>query len=142
MRCALAATELVSALLVSGCEGSGKRETTALLDAVDRYRLANTAAKADRAAAVGRLDCTEAAVCEAKRACVAGVEATTRAMQLKDEVTARLADLEQHRLLPDAPEAEALPGKLDEAGRLLQVGRDKMGDCERMIAELRLHYGS
>jgi hypothetical protein len=127
---------------VACAPGSGKRETSALLNAVDGYRRADTSAKANRVAALQTVTCSEPPVCDAKAVCVAAVEPTTRALLLKDEVAARLADIEQRRLAPDAPEASALPGKLDEAQRLLETGRQKMTECERRLSDLRVEYGS
>ncbi len=123
------------------CTGSAKRESAALEDAVDRYRSADDAAKTERAHGIAALACTDAAVCEAKRACLDAVEPTTRALLLKDEVTHRLADLEQKQLAPDSAEAQALPDKLDQATRMLQEGRSKMAECDKKLVDLRVLYG-
>ena len=126
----------------AGCtSGAGRRETAALLNAVDGYRNAAVAAKGARAQAVGAVACSEASVCEARKVCVDAMEPTTRALALKDEVAARLADIEGHRLPPDDPQAAVLPAKLDEAQHLLESGRAKMTDCERRLADLRVQYG-
>jgi hypothetical protein len=123
------------------CHDAPKRETTALLDAVDFFRRADAAGRAGRVRAIADLPCTDARVCEAKEICVAAVEPTARALALKDEVTARVADLEQKRLAPDAPEVQELPTKLDEATHLLEAGRAKMTECEAKLADLRLTFG-
>jgi hypothetical protein len=120
------------------CTGSAKRETRALAEAVDRYRHADDRAKDVQGQAVAAVACTDARVCGAKQACTAAIEPTNRALALKDEVTRRLDDLEQKRLAPDSPEAQALPGKLDEAERLLKEGRAKMADCDARLAELQI----
>jgi hypothetical protein len=112
-----------------------------LQEAVDRYRHADDASRAAQAGAVAAVSCTDDTVCATKSACVAAVEPTTRALALKNEAAARMADLEARRLSPDAPEAEALPGQLDEAARLLRIGREKMTECERGLADLRIKYG-
>jgi hypothetical protein len=134
----------VLAIVVSGCAtGTGKRETSALLDAVDGYRRADVASsRATRAQVLESVTCTEATVCGAKDVCVEAVRATSRALLLKDEVAARLADVEQKRLAPDDPRAAALPGKLDEAQQLLGQGRERMTECERRLSELRVEFGS
>ncbi|MGD0676909.1 MAG: hypothetical protein ABSC94_15960 [Polyangiaceae bacterium] len=128
-------------ILLGSCTGAARRETSALFEAVDHYRRAAEPSKASQGQALIGLVCTDAAVCEAKRVCSEAVEPTTRALQLKSEVTARMLDLEQKRLAPGAPEAEALPAKLDEAAHLLEVGRAKMTECERRLADLRVRYG-
>jgi hypothetical protein len=134
---------IVLALGVAGvaCGSSARRETSALVDAVDRYRQADNMWKPTQAHAVGALPCSATSVCEAKRVCLEAIDPTTRALALKDEVTARLADIEQKRLAPAAAEAASLPGKLDEAARLLEAGRAKMTECERRLADLRIEYG-
>jgi hypothetical protein len=52
-----------------------------------------------------------------------------------------LGDLQERRLPLDAAAAQELPGKLDEATRLLQEGRTKMADCDKKLADLELRYG-
>jgi hypothetical protein len=66
---------------------------------------------------------------------------TTRALRLKDEVAARLIDVEHERLDPAALDGGSLADKLDEASRLLETGRAKMTECERRLADLRVKYG-
>jgi hypothetical protein len=124
-----------------GCSNAAKREAVGLGAVVDQYRRAENAGKAAKAEAVVSFACTDAEVCAAKDACLAAISPTVRALGLKDEVAARLADLEARRLSPDAPEAAALPAKLDEAERLLKDGHAKMTACEREMTGLRLKHG-
>jgi hypothetical protein len=131
---------LLIAFCLAACTGTPKREAASLADAVDGYRRANSALRAARAQAVGTVECSDAEVCSAKSECLAAVEPTTRALALKDEVAARLTDIESKRLAPDAPEAQALPGKLDEASRLLEAGRVKMANCDKLLTDLRVKY--
>jgi hypothetical protein len=125
---------------LGACTGGAKREASALSDAVDRFRHATGPASTTEAAAVAAVECSDAQVCEAKRACVAAIDPTARALALKDEVGARLADVEAARLTPDSAEAQALPGKLDDASRLLREGHEKMEICERRLTDLRVTY--
>jgi hypothetical protein len=106
---------------------------------VDRYRHADDESKPARAQAVAAVLCRAADVCEAKRVCLDAIDPTTRGLILKDEVTARLGDIEQRRLAPMAPEAVSLPEKLDEAARLLEMGRRNMTECDRRLADLAVH---
>ncbi len=126
--------------LLAGCTGAGKREAAALVAAMDQYGRADNTAKGTQARLVETVVCTDDHVCSVKRACLEAVRPTARALALKDDVALRLGDIEQKRLAPDAPEARSLPDKLDEAGRLLGEGRTKMGECERMLTELRMQY--
>jgi hypothetical protein len=129
------------AFILGACAGSAKREAATLIGAVDRYRRADNASRAGLTRSIEDVACTDAQVCDAKRACLAAIDPTTRALRLKDEVTLRLADIEGRRLAPDASEAQALPDKLDEAARLLSEGRAKMPDCEKKLTDLRLEHG-
>jgi hypothetical protein len=123
------------------CAGSAKREASILVAAVDRYRRADSTSKLAEARTVAAVACTDAKVCGAKRACVAALDPTARALTLKDEVARRVDDLQAERLAPDSPEAQALPGKLDEAEKLLREGRTKMPDCEKQLTDLQVEYG-
>ena len=132
---------LVVTVALAACSGGGKREAVALTDAVDRYRRADDVAKETQGKAVAAVACTDSRVCEAKQACVAALEPTTRGLALKNEVARFLVELEQKRLAPDSPEAEALPGKLDEAERLLKDGRAGMTKCDARLTDLRVAFG-
>ena len=123
------------------CSGAAKRETSALIAAVDRYRHADPASKPLEAEALGHVACTDAKVCGAKAACLAAIDPTTRAIALKDEVARRLVDIQEKRVSPASPEAQALPAKLDDAARLLQEGRAKMSDCDRQLTDLVVQFG-
>ncbi len=118
--------------------GSAKREAAALTEAVDRFSKVSGQAQAK---AVDDVSCTDERVCEAKRACVAAIDPTARALALKDEVAAKLADIEAARLAPDAAAAEELPGKLDAATRSLREGHSKMHECDTKLTDLKLTYG-
>ncbi len=125
-----------------GCTSSAKREAASLLVAMDRYQREGNATKVTDAQAVAAVACTDGRVCETKRVCLAAIEPTARALALKDEVSARVDDLQAKRLAPDSPEAQALPGKLDLATKLLNEGRSNMPLCERKLADLRVALGS
>jgi hypothetical protein len=122
-----------------GC--SAKREATSLLAAIERYQQADNATKATQVPAVAAVSCSDAQVCEAKRACLAAIQPTAQALTLKDYVSARIDDLQARRLSPDSLEAQALPGKLDSATQLLKEGRARMPECERKLADLRIASG-
>jgi hypothetical protein len=135
----LAAVSFACALLA--CSGSIKRETASLIAAMDLYERADDASKGVQAQAVAAVACSAAPVCDAKRACLAAIGPTTQALALKSEVSARIDDLQAHRLAPDSAEAQALPGKLDLAAKLLNDGRAKMPECEKKLTDLRLSSG-
>lgn len=137
----LRAVVMLSLLALPACTSAGKQQAVSLANAVDAYRHAPGTAKAERGKAVGDVACSEPKVCDAKQACVAAIDPTVRALALKDEVTARIADIEKGVLAKDSPEAQALPGKLDEAERLLKDGRAKMDACDAKLTELQGEYG-
>ena len=107
-------------------------------EAVDRFSRASTVAMAQ---AVDAVSCTDERVCDAKRVCMEALDPTAKALALKDEVSLRLTDLEAARLAPDSATAQELPGKLDEASRLLREGHAKMHECDAKLTDLRVTYG-
>jgi len=133
---------LVGASLLSfACTDTGKRETAILTAAVDGYRRADSASKPTQATRVAAVACTDERVCDAKRACVAAIDPTTRALSLKDEVEQSVRDIEAKRISVDSPAARVLPAKLGEAEALLNDGRQKMSTCDRKLAELEVKIG-
>ncbi|MDP8999897.1 MAG: hypothetical protein M3O46_07275 [Myxococcota bacterium] len=126
---------------IVACGGTGKRETSALVSAVDRYRRSDNASKVAEVQKVADVACSHPRVCDAKRACLAAMGPTARALAVKEEVARRLADIEEMRLSVDASDARGLPAKLDEAERLLNEGRSKMPDCEKQLTDLVVEHG-
>jgi hypothetical protein len=127
--------------MLVGCTGAGKHEAASLVNAVDAFRHAPGSAKARQGKAVSDVPCSDTRVCGAKQACVAAIEPTVRALGLKDEVAARVSDIEKGILAKDSPEAQALPGKLDEAEKLLTDGRAKMQTCDAKLTDLHIDFG-
>jgi hypothetical protein len=123
------------------CSNPAKREAASLIEATDRYRRAENAAKPGLAQAVIAATCTDEEVCETKQACVAAIEPTVRALRLKDEVAAHVDELEKGTLAPDDPVAQKLQGQLDEAKDQLSRGKDAMPACEQKVLALRMKYG-
>jgi predicted transcriptional regulator len=119
---------------------TAKPEAASLVAAIDRFHKAENADKPDRAQGIARVACTDAEVCETKRLCEAATKPTADALVLKAEVERGLADLEQGRLAKTDPAAVALPGKLDEATRLLSEGHAAMPACDQRVLALRARY--
>lgn len=133
---------LVGVLALAGCGNAGKRDASALTEAVDRFRGAGSdVARAAQAEAVASVSCSEARVCDAKATCVEAIGPTAKALALKNEVGMKLADIEAARMAPDSTEAQALPGKLEEATRLLREGHKKMDECDTKLTDLRITFG-
>src|ERR1700677_2016590 len=120
---AAAAAALVTASLLGGCGRSTKSEATALAAAVDRCRRADAASRPQEVKTVEDFACTADDVCAARQSCAEALARTAEALAIKDRVARRLDDIEAKRLAIDDPEAEALPGQLDTATRLLGQGR-------------------
>lgn len=133
-----AAAALLAASLVA-CTSS-KQEAASLVAAVDRFHRAENADKPEREKAIAQVVCAEAEVCEAKRLCDAAAKATAAGLLLKGEVERGLAALEKGALAKTDEAAQALPGKLDEAGKLLADGHAQMPACDQKILALRGRY--
>jgi predicted transcriptional regulator len=129
----------IGACCVGACS-TGKQEAASLIAATDRFHKAENVDKPDRADAIARVVCTEAEVCEAKRVCESASKSTARALVLKAEVERGLAALEQGALARTDDAAAALPEKLDEAERLLNLGHEAMPACDQKILALRARY--
>lgn len=138
------AVAVAVALLGVACttaNATAKREADSLASVIEAYRRTDGPGKAARARSVSEVACTDARVCDVKAVCVAAIDSTMQALALKDEVAARVADIEHGTLARDAPEAQALPGKLDQAEKLLKDARQKMGECDDKLANLRVGLG-
>lgn len=126
-------------LCVVACGGT-KREASAIVGAVDRYRQADNAAKPDLADAIAKVPCTDAEVCGTKDACVAAADPTARGLRLQHDVEQGVLDLSAGKLNKDDPIARALPGKLAESTRLRDQGDEALKECERQVTALRMKY--
>jgi|HubBroStandDraft_5_1064220.scaffolds.fasta_scaffold742472_2 hypothetical protein len=126
--------------LVSACSPAGKHEAASLIAATERFHKAENTEKPDRAASIARVACTDAEVCEAKRVCESASKSTADALVLKAEVEQGIALLERGTLAKTDDAAAALPGKLDEAERLLTAGHEAMPACDQRILALRARY--
>ncbi len=123
------------------CSNDAKRETASLASAMERYQRAESAQKATAAGDVKAVVCGNPEVVAAKTVCVAGIDATVKALALKHDVEVGLDDLEQKRIAKDDPRAKELPAKLDESERLLLQGRAGMQDCDAKLLALRMKHG-
>jgi hypothetical protein len=130
---------VVLALLAASCS-SAKQEASSLVAAVDRFHRAENIDKPDRATAITLVACSDPTVCEAKAACQTATKATADALILKADVETKLAEVRRGALSKTDDAVQALPGKLDEAGRLLGEGRKAMPDCDQKILVLRSRY--
>ncbi len=137
---AVVLTLCVLAFAAAHCGRSAKAEAVALATAVDQCRRAGAASRAHDVKTVEDFACTVEDVCAAKQSCGDALAVTAEALAIKDRVAQRLDDIEAKRLALDDLEAEALPGQLDVATRLLGEGRAKMGICDARLAELTAKY--
>jgi hypothetical protein len=127
------------ALFCASCS-SAKQEAASLVAAVDRFHRAENVDKPARVSALATVACTDPGVCEAKAVCVAATRATAEALVLKADVEVKLEGLQRGVLSKTDDAIQALPEKLDEAGRLLDEGRKAMPSCDQKILVLRGRY--
>jgi hypothetical protein len=131
---------LVIVLALAACGGT-KREASAVVGAIDRYRDADNDHRPEKADLLDAVPCSEAEVCAAKTACTKSADPTAKGLRLKREVEQGLADVQSGKLARDDPAAQALPGKLDESQRLMEEGQKAMGECSQLATALRIKYG-
>ena len=138
---ALVAAAALAAAPLGGCD-HGREETAALASAVDRFRGASDAEKPAAAEAIAAVRCTDRDVCSAKAECLAVATASVKAAAIQKELQGKLADLHAGRLAPDAPEAAALPGKVDEAEREVAEAKSHVESCDAQLKILQRKHGS
>ena len=128
------------ALALAACSHA-KEESRGVTAAVERWRAAVDADKEAAADALAAAPCTDAEVCEAKRACLEVATPTVKSLALKTEVERTLAEIRAGRIARESPEAQALPGKLDEASRLLSEAASRIEPCDTRATALERKYG-
>ena len=111
-----------------------------MVEAMDRFRKADNAAKPGQVEALRAVKCSAADVCRARDACLASAEATSKALRLKSEVEQGLKAVEADAMPRDSAEAKALAGKLDEAESLLKEGFQALPPCDDQVMGLKRKY--
>lgn len=117
--------------------GGARQEADSLVRAMERFRRAENTDKPAAFDAVRATRCSAADVCRAQRECLAYAEPTAKALALKAEVEKALVALESDAMPKDSSEARALPGKLDEAERMLKEGMDHLEPCDNELLALK-----
>lgn len=126
-----------AASLACACEGGARQEADSLARALDRFRRADNADKANAIHDLRATRCTADDVCRARKECLAYAEPTVRALVLKADVEKALASLERDAMAASSEEARSLPAKLDDAERLLKEGMDHLEPCDGEVQALR-----
>ena len=130
---------LLVLLAAAACDGA-KREASAVVGAIDRYRDAENAQKPERADALDQVPCTDAEVCAAKNACTKAADATAKGLRLQREVAKGLDALKAEKHTPDSPAGADLATKLQQSTDLLADGDAAMPECDRQVTALRIKY--
>ena len=131
---------LLLTLTLAGCTPGAKQEAAQVVEAVDRFRKADNAAKPATVETLRAVKCSASDVCKARDACLASAEATSKALRLKSEVEQGLSAIEKDAMPRDSSEARALPAKLDEAESLLKEGFAALPACDDQIMALKRKY--
>ena len=136
------ATSIVGASLVVllGCTPAGKAEADALVRTMERFRRAENRDKPEAIHEVRKTRCSAPDVCAARKECLAYAESTAQALKLKQEVELALVAVESGAMPKDSEEAKALPGKLDQAEKLLKEGFGHLQPCDDALMALRRTY--
>lgn len=131
---------VVFALLFAACNLEAKQEADSLVRAMERFRKAENKDKPDMIGVVKNTKCSAADVCAARTECLAYADATARALKLKRDVELSLFAVESGAIPKDSEDAKALPGKLDEAEKLLKEGFGHLQPCDDQLMALRRTY--
>ena len=124
-------------LALAACDSAERRDAETVVAAVTRFRSADNASTPAMVDALKATPCTAPDVCRTRDDCAATGEATAKALRLKDEVEKGLLALEKGTLAKDAPEAQELPKKLDEAEVLLKKGHEGLAKCDEEVQALK-----
>jgi hypothetical protein len=130
------AAALVLATLAA-CDSGERREAETVILAIGRLRTADNPSIPGAVEALRKTPCRSPDVCRARDSCLAAGDATSSALRLKGEVEKSLGRLEKGALAKESAEAQALPGKLDEAERFLKEGHDGLAGCDEQTQALK-----
>jgi hypothetical protein len=119
------------------CEGGERREAGSVVVAVQRFHQADNAGKPAAAEALRAVPCSAADVCQTRDLCLVAADSWAKAVILKDTVGRAIDLIEKGILAKDAPEAQALPDKLENAERLLKEGHARLAECDDAVAALK-----
>lgn len=128
------------ALTLIACDTEEKKDAARIVDAVRRFRTAETADMPPLVAALKETPCKTDETCKVKDDCLKTGEATSKAIQIKTEAELALAAIEQGKLDKESPEAISLPAKLDQASALLKIGKDATTACDEGVTALKRKY--
>jgi hypothetical protein len=130
----------LAALSVLGCDHKVD-EARRLAETIDRFRVSENAQKPAQLAAVKAAGCGDKVICDTKAKCLEMAEPIAQAIVLEAEVHEKMDLLEAGKLPKTAPEVIALPQKLDEADRLLDVGKKAIAACDQALVAMKQHVG-
>lgn len=119
------------------CDASAHREAESVAIAVERFRQADVAGKPAAAEALRAVPCSVPDICSTRDVCIAAADAWAKAIVLKEEVGRAIDRLEKGTLAKDAPEAQGLVEKLEEAQKQLDAGQARLGECDEAVTAMR-----
>lgn len=128
---------LVLGAVSIACDGAERRDAEGVVLSVTRLRGADFAATPAMVEALRATPCVAVDVCKAREVCLAAGDDVTKGLRLKSEVESGLVSLEKGTLRREAPEARALPQKLEEAEALIQRGRAALPACDEHVQALK-----
>ena len=120
--------------------GGARQEAAQVAEAMARFRKADNATKPSMVGTLRAVKCSATDVCQARDACLASAEATTRSLVLKSEVEQALVKIDAGTLSKESPEAQGLALKLDETSTLLDEGYKALPACDDAIMALKRKY--
>ena len=130
----------IIALTALSCTSGDRTEAAQVAETMDRFRKAPNAGKPDMLAPLRKASCSATDVCQARDACLASADATSRSLVLKNEVEQALVQLDAGTLSRDSLEAQGLAAKLDESQKLLDEGFRLLPACDDQVIALKRKY--
>jgi hypothetical protein len=143
VRCSVHGFYVLLALLAA-CRESPRQDATAIAELVERYRLGDAGSLSGATSALRALPCSEADVCDAKRACLAFLEPLERRWALQVALEAEMSGLELRKeagvLRSDDPALAAVRAATGEAAEREAEAIAARRECEAKVFTLRRKY--
>lgn len=135
------ALALALAIPLAGCDSAEKKDAQVVVDAIRRFRQAQTEDIPVLVEALKATECKFEDSCAAKRECLKTGEPTAKAIKLKAKAERVLADIDSGKVDTTSADALTVLTGLDEASKLLKEGQAAIPACDESVEALKRKYG-
>ena len=126
--------------LLVACDSAEKRDAQVVVDAIRRFRQAQTEDIPVLVEALKETNCKFEDSCGAKRECLKTGEPTAKAIKLKANAERVLAGIDSGKIETTSAEALTVLTGLDEASNLVKEGQAAIPACDESVEALKRKY--